>query len=167
MDREEIITAFKNVLDEFHAQYNIDSPREDTISFSWGFTLEGKISQLMGICQFWQTYIRIFAIPVDDPIVPENRTEMLRFLAMVNQDRAAGCFEYDMETGEIRSRFFVDCDGYATLPPDSVRHTLLLPFQMFQRWGDAIVAVATGASDAATAFAAVRPDDGGDEDEED
>ena len=166
MDREEIITAFKNALDEFHAHYSIESPREDTISISWGFNLESKISQVMGVCQFWQSYIRIFAIPCD-PLVPKNRTELLRLVAMANQDRAAGCFEYEMETDEIRSRFFVDCDGHATLPPDSVRHTLLLPFQMFQRWGDAIVAVATGASDAATAFAAVSPDDGEDNDKDD
>ncbi len=68
-----------------------------------------------------------------------------------------------MATEIIRFRFFVDCDGYARLDPDSVRNTLLLPFQMFQRWGDALVAVATGTSDAASAFAAARPDDGEDD----
>ena len=166
MDKEEIIAAFKNVLDDFHAPYSVDFPREGSIAISCGFSLESQIPHVMGVFEFRQACIRIFAFS-PDPLVPENRTEMLRFLAMVNQDRAAGCFEYDMETGEIRSRFFVDCDGYATLPPDSVRHTLLLPFQMFQQWGDAIVAVATGTSDAATAFASVCPDDGGDEDKDD
>lgn len=160
MDREEIIAAFKNALDEFHAPFSVEFPREGSIAISCGFSLESKIPHVMGVFEFRQACIRIFAFS-PAPLVPENRTEMLRLVAMANQDMVAGCFEYGMAGDEIRFRFFVDCDGCATLPPDSVRNTLLLPFQMFQRWGDAIVAVATGASDAATAFAAVRPDGDG------
>ncbi len=162
MDREKIVTAFKNALDGFDAHYDIESSREGATTISCGFLLESKIPEVMGSFEFRQACIRIFASPID-PLVPKNRTEMLRLVAMANQDMVAGCFEYEMSTDEIRFRFFVDCDGYATLDPDSVRNTLLLPFQMFQRWGDALVAVATGTSDAASAFAAARPDDGEDD----
>lgn len=166
MDRETIIAAFKNALDGFHAHYGIESPRGGAITISCGFLLESKIPEVLGVFEFRQECsIRISAAPIA-PLVPKNRTEMLRLVAMANQDMVAGCFEYEMSTDKIRFRFFVDCDGYATLDPDSVRNTLLLPFQMFQRWGDALVAVATGTSDAATAFAAVRPDDGEEESED-
>ena len=157
MDREEIIAAFKDVLEECQTRYSVKAPREGSISIACGFTLESKISRVMGVFEFRQAFIRIFAFSLDDPLVTKNRTEMLRLLAMANQDMAAGCFEYEMETDEIRFRFFVDCDGYATLPRDFVQDTLLHPFRMFQRYGDACVAVATGASDAATAFAAAHP----------
>lgn len=165
MNREEIIAAFKNALDGFHANYDIESPRGGSTTISCGFLLESKIPEVRGSFEFRQACIRIFASPIN-PLVPKNRTEMLRFLARANQDMTAGCFEYEMATEKIRFRFFVDCDGYARLDPDSVRNTLLLPFQMFQRWGDALVAVATGTSDAAAAFAAVRPDDGEEESED-
>lgn len=167
MDREKIIAAFKSALDGFHAHYGIESTREGSITISCGFLLESKIPEVIGVFEFRQECsIRISASP-SGPLVPKNRTEMFRLLAMANQDMTAGCFEYEMATDEIRFRFFVDFDGYATLAPDSVRNTLLLPFQMFQRWGDALVAVATGTSDAATAFAVVRPDVGEDESEDD
>lgn len=162
MDTVEIIAGFKKALEGFHAHYDIESSRAGPTTISCGFLLESKIPEVMGVFEFRQACIRIFAFPID-PLVPKNRTEMLRLLAMANQDMVAGCFEYEMTTDEIRYRFFVDCDGYATVDPDFVRYTLLLPFQMFQRWGDAIVTVAAGTSDAATAFASVRPDDGEDD----
>lgn len=162
MDREEIITAFKDALDEWRAPYKVDSPREGSIAISCGFKLESKISKAIGLFEFRQASTRIFVVPLVS-LIPKSRSEMLRFVAMANQDMTAGCFEYEMETDGIRFRHFLDCDGFATLPRDLVCNTLLHPFQMFQRYGDAFVAVAAGTSDAATAFASVRPDDGGED----
>lgn len=155
MDREDILTAFKDALDECHIRYKIGSPRDGSIVLSFGMKLASKIPKAFAIFEFRQVFIRIIAIyPGDLPL--KNLTEMLRLIAMANQDMVAGCFAFEMKTRTICFRYFLDCTGFAKLPPDLVRNTLLLPFRMIQRYGDAFVAVANGASDAATAFAGTR-----------
>lgn len=164
MERETIITAFKKALDAWHVHYNVFSPREGSIAISCGFSLKGGIPRAAGVFEFRQAFIRIFAIPlVPLPIPPENLPGMLRLVAMANQNMHVGCFEFEMASLGFRFRYFLDCTGFARIPQHLVRNTLLIPFRMIQRYGDAFVAVANGSSDAATAFAAAqRDDEGGD-----
>ena len=157
MERETIITAFKKALDAWNVHYNVFSPREGSIAISCGFSLKGGIPRAAGVFEFRQAFIRIFAIPlVPLPIPPENLPGMLRLVAMANQNMHVGCFEFEMASLGFRFRYFLDCTGFARIPQHLVRNTLLIPFRMIQRYGDAFVAVANGSSDAATAFAAVK-----------
>jgi hypothetical protein len=48
MDRKEIIAAFKNALDGFHANYDIESPRGGSTTISCGFLLESQNSGSQG-----------------------------------------------------------------------------------------------------------------------
>ena len=155
MDRAEIIAAFKNALEEWHVHYGEGSPRDGSIVITCGFSLQGGIPKAAGIFEFRDVFLRIIVIPLV-PLPPKNLPEMLRLVAMANQNMDAGCFAFEMETLGLRFCHFLDCTGFAKLPPDLVRNTLLLPFRMIQRYGDAFVAVANGASDAATAFAGTR-----------
>ena len=155
MDREEIITAFKDTLDECGIRYKTSSPRDGSIVLSFGMKLASKIPHVFASFDFRQVFIRIVAI-YPGPLPLKNLTEMLRLIAMANQDMVAGCFAFEMKTRTICFRYFLDCTDFETLPPDLVRNTLLLPFQKYQRYGDAIVAVAEGSSDAATAFDSLR-----------
>ncbi len=155
MEREEIIAAFTQALDEWHTSYKVRPSKDGGLILSFGMKIESKIPHVFALFDFRKTSCRIFAIgPGIGPA--QNLSEMLRLVAMVNQDMDAGCFEFEMASRSFRFRFFFDCEGFETLHPDLVRNTLLLPFQSFQRVGDAFLAVATGESDAASAFAEVQ-----------
>lgn len=150
MIRADIIAVFRRELDELHIHYHIGSPRKGAIVLSFGMKIESRIPGIFALFEFRQSSFRIFGVFLEQ-LPRGNEAEMLRLVAMANRKMSLGCFEYEMESGGIRFRHFVDCRGFSALP--DAGELLLLPFEAFQRFCDAFATVAEGSADAATAFA--------------
>lgn len=156
MDREEIVTAFRNVLDESKIGYKVDTAtRPGAIVISLGMKCDGGIDCIFALFEFKGTSFRIYGV-APNLTRAKDESEMFRLLAMVNCDMPTGCFEFEMASRQIRFRHFIDCEGFATLPRNFVCNTLFLPFLMFYRYGEAFVALAEGFSDASIAFGMTR-----------
>ena len=157
MDREEIVTAFREVLDAAKIAYKVNTAtRPGSIVISFGMKCRSNIARAWALFEFKGTGMRLYGIA---PGLAETKhlPEMYKLLAMVNRDMVAGCFE--LESGQVRFRYFTDCTGFATVPKNFVFETLLLPFRMFERYGDAFVALDEGFPDASIAFGMARKGD--------
>lgn len=156
MDREEIVTAFRNVLDESKIGYKVDTTtRTGSIVISLGMKCDGGIGRVFALFEFKGTSFRIYGVaPNLDPA--KDDSEMFRLLAMVNCDMPTGCFEFEMASRQIRFRHFIDCEGFSSIPRNFIFDTLFLPFLAFYRYGESFVALAEGFSDASIAFGTTR-----------
>ena len=159
MDRGEIVTAFKEVLNELKIAYKVDAAtRPGAIVITFGMKCDGGIGRVWGLFEFRGTSMRLYGV-APDRAEAKNLPELFKLLAMVNHDMVEGCFEYETTSRQIRFRYFADCTGYTTMPWDFVFGTLMLPFEMFSRYGDSFAALDEGFPDAALAFGRVRQDD--------
>ena len=158
MDTKTIFAAFQAALDEWNAPYDVEKRDDGSIHLSFGFLLQGKISRVSGHFEFRHAYVRILASPVI-PLPRKNLAQMLRLVAMANQNMDVGCFEIDLETHGLRFRHYLDAEGFSSLPQTLVQNNMLIPFQSFERYGSAFVDVAAGHADAETAFAQTRRDE--------
>lgn len=159
MDRDEIVTAFRNVLDEAQIAHKADaSRRSGSIVITFGMKGNDSIDRIWGLFEFKGTGCRLYGV-APDLTEAKNLPEMFKLLAMVNRDMVAGCFEFEMASRQIRFRHFADCTGFETVPRDFVCDTLLLPFKMFSRYGDSFVALDEGFPQASFAFGTARKGD--------
>lgn len=157
MDRDEIVAAFRKVLDGWGIAYKVNtSTRPGSIVISFGMKCSGEIARAWALFEFKGTGMRLYGI-APTLAATKNLPEMYKLLAMVNRDMVAGCFE--IESDQIRFRYFTDCTDFATVPRAFIVDTLLLPFQMFDRYGDAFVALDEGFPDASIAFGMARKGD--------
>lgn len=160
MNRKEIVTAFRDVLDGSKLAHKVDTAiRPGSIVIRLGLKCGGRIGLVWGLFEFKGTGIRIYGVA---PGLGEakNFPELSKLLAMVNRGMAAGCFEFEAASYQIRFRHFADCTGFAEVPAGFVCDTLLLPFEMFARHGDSFVALEEGFPDASLAFGMARTDGG-------
>ena len=159
MDRKEIVAAFRNVLDESKIAHKADaSIRPGSIVITFGMKCGGGMDWVWGLFEFKGTGVRFYGV-APDLAEAKNLPETFKLLAMVNRDMAAGCFEFETASRQIRFRHFADCLGFATVPRDFVLDTLLLPFKMFARYGDSFVALDEGFPEATIAFGTARKGD--------
>lgn len=93
------------------------------------------------------------------PTPPEHIDAIAEFLALVNYELLIGHFDLDVHTGEISFRLFLDCNGFEKIPPIVLKRFIPIPLLMFREFGEAISAVATGATTAEAAFAQSRQND--------
>ena len=162
MDREEIVAAFMEMLDEVGFDYKVDdSSRPGAVVISFGLKCGPEIGRVGAVFEFRGTGIRLYGVALG-LAEAKNLPELFKLLAMVNFDiGSGGCFEFEMASRQIRFRCFFDCEGFAEVPPDFICDTLLLPFEMFSRYGGSFVALAEGFPDAAMAFGRRRKGDEG------
>ncbi|MBR6022533.1 MAG: hypothetical protein IK066_08970 [Kiritimatiellae bacterium] len=155
MNRDGIVAAFTKVLDDAHIGHRVNSPREGSVAICLGMKVRGKTPRVHAIFEFRQTFLRIYAYSPDLPAAADLG-RMLELAARVNFGMVAGCFEVETESAETRFRHVLDFTGLASLPRGLASRTLLLPFQMFQRYGDALAAAAAGTAGTAAEFANLR-----------
>ena len=123
-----------------------------------GCVIDGKLKSIREVVDFRDTFFVVYAFsPINAD--PENLGEMAKYLAMANYGLFVGNFELDVRDGEIRYKCFVDCDGLDAIPKDFIRRAIHIPFQMFERYGDGIAALAMGFSDAETEIKKAEKDD--------
>ena len=72
------------------------------------------------------------------------RLKVAEYITRVNYGLRYGCFEMDFRDGEIRYRHTVDCADMTSLPERSFLQCVYLPANMFNRYGNGLVAVMHG-----------------------
>lgn len=82
--------------------------------------------------------------------VTYNLTELIKYLTMVNYGLIDGNFELDVRDGEIRYKTYVNCKGMETISSEVISDSIYVACSMLGRYGDGIVALALGFSDADT-----------------
>lgn len=68
------------------------------------------------------------------------RAAAAEYLTRANWNMRSGNFELNMQDGQIRFKTYVHAGG-GDLNPAAARHAVLLPFMMFDRYGDGLIDV--------------------------
>ncbi len=140
MGGKEIIAAFREMLDEVGFGYKVDdSTRPGSVVLSFGMKCGPGIGRVGAVFEFREAGIRIYGVALE-LAAAKDLPEWFKLLAMINFELEAGCFEFEMASRQIRFRHFVVCERIVEIPPDFVCDTLLLPFEMFSRYGGSFVA---------------------------
>ena len=153
MDKEELVNEFREILDEAGFGYKVDdSTRPGSVVLSFGMKCGPGIGRVGAVFEFREAGIRIYGVALELSAA-KNLPEWFKLLSMINFELEAGCFEFEMASKQIRFRHFIpECEGFADVPPDFICDTLLLPFEMFSRYGGSFAALAEGFPDAELAF---------------
>lgn len=155
MEQEAIITAVKQFLDDAHVKYRTKSNTDGHCIFHTRMRMPNSSKSVAQTIDIRETHMAIYAhFPIK--AAPEHIAETAKFLALANYDLLLGNFDLDMETGNIRYRHFLECGGFEALPEEVLCRHCPIPAVMLGRYGDAIAAVATGRSDAESAFAEAK-----------
>ena len=140
---ETIANAIKAYLNDDGWHYSFD---EDKGLFKFGLTLsKGKIKKINYLVDVEDNEYVVYAtapIGADE----EDKTmmaNMAEFICRANYGLSRGNFELDMRDGEVRFKYFVDCDG-VTPTSDMVQHSIHCPAAMFKRYGSGIVDIIFG-----------------------
>lgn len=152
MEQEAIFAAVKQFLDDAHVRYRTETTPDGHAAFRTRMRIPDSSKSFVQTIEIRDTHMAIHAhCPVK--AAPGQIGEVAKFLALANYDLILGNFDLDVETGEIRYRHLVECEGFEALPVETLLRHCPISVVMFGQYGDAIEAVATGRSDAESAFA--------------
>lgn len=145
---QEITEAIRIVLDDLDWNYTFDENRG---TFRFGVTLQSKIKNVQYLIYVNESEYTVYVI---SPIgADENDKKMMRamaeFVCRANYGLKNGCFELDMNDGEIRYKSYVDCED--SMPSSGIiENSIHCPAAMFRRYADGLVAIIFGATNAKT-----------------
>lgn len=152
MNAFSMVLAVKNCLDQLNVNYDYDDDHNVITLMS---KVESKINNVRYFIPFGQEdYIVYVTCPMNAD--EESRGELLRYFAMINYDLISGGFEMDVNDGEIRYKYYVDCRDLDELPQIIVARSLIIPVNMYEQFGDGIAALLMGFSDADTEYKKAR-----------
>ena len=159
MEQEAIIAAVKQFLDDAHAKYRTKTTPDGHCIFRTRMRMPNSSKSVPQTIDIRETHMAIYAhFPITT--AQKHIGETAKFLALANYDLILGNFDLDVETGEIRYRHFLECGGFEALPTEVLCRHCPIPVVMLGQYGDAIAAVATGRSDAESAFAEAKSNGG-------
>ena len=136
---EKIANAIKNFLinDDWHFSFDEEKGR-----FTFGISLKSKLNRVD--CK---VIVNNYGYTVygNSPITPEanDKTmmmEMADFLHRANFGLRNGCFELDMNDGELRYKSYVDCENL--IPSQAViENSIVMPARMIDRYAPGILSI--------------------------
>ncbi len=159
MEREQIVDAVRDWLDDDDWHYDYDAERH---VIRTGVSLDCKLRSARVFIPIREdcSYIVNIVSPINGD--PKDIGEMLKYLTMANYGLTNGNFELDMRDGEIRYKTYVNCKDLESLPAQIIKDSILFGWVMVERYGNGIAALAMGFSDAETE---IKKAEGGDSDE--
>lgn len=138
----------KSIFNAREVKYKADD--EDNV-IRLGYSVDCKLSQVNMLNMFSELgCVSLHMIGLS--AAPEYRTEVLKYINMINHTVKDGTFEMDPDDGEVRFRLFVRYEDLDELPESFVDAMLLIPYITIKRYGNGLAAVMMGFSDAETAF---------------
>lgn len=147
MKKEEVIAAVRDILDKWKCNYNYHEEEEC-------FTMPVKLD-----CRFEEIIITFgwaesgLAFAAYSPIMV-NRSrfeEMRKYLNMINNECASCFFSLD-ESGAVDCKCWISTSWLECLPEKAINECLQTIGSVFNRYGDGIIAICGGSSDAETEF---------------
>ena len=155
MEADAIFAAVTRFLDESRTKYLSAPIPEGHSIYCPGLPTPSRLKTISQTIETWRTHLVTYAHCLI--FTPSERIdEMAKFVALANYNAIPGNFDLDVGTGEVRYRLFFDCAGFDTLPSTYLKRRLPLPLLMLHQYGDAILSVADGSSDAEAALARVN-----------
>ena len=155
MDKDSIFAAVKQYLADAHFEYVTETAPDGYVLTSPELRIKNSLGTVSQTIRIWDTHMAIQAhCPVK--AAPGHIGETAKFLALANHDLILGNFDLDVHTGEVLYRHFLECGGFEVIPAEVLYRHCPIPLVMLLHYGDDIAAVATGRSDAETAFAEAK-----------
>ena len=131
-----IADAISEFLGEVGLKFSFDDRHGQ---FGFSLRLKGKVSKVTYAINVGENEYTVYAVSSVYP--NQNNRKMMynlmEFLCRANYGMAGGNFELNMDNGEIRMKYFVDCDGTAPTI-ELVKRSICSPGLMFERYGDGI-----------------------------
>lgn len=123
--------------DDWHYRFD----KEEGL-FRFSLNLKSKLNSIEYHAQVEEDAFCVYAIaPINADVKnPEERAAMAEFICRANHEMRYGNFEFDLRDGEIRYKFFVDCNK--TLPsPGVVKDSIYVPAIVFECYAPGILAI--------------------------
>ena len=147
----EIATMIGAFLKADNWNYDFD---KETGNFRFGLNTSSKLKSIEYYVRVNTDAYCVYAIsPVGADVSNlEERAAMAEFLCRANYGMRYGNFEMDLQDGELRYKFFVDCDG--VLPsPAIVKDSIYMPAATFHHYTPGILAILFNGASAEEAIA--------------
>lgn len=109
---------------------------------SMRFKIKGKLSALQFRIRVKNSFYVSYAY-IDMHCDEAQRVEVAKYLTMANYGLYCGNFETDLNDGEIRYKYLVDC-SYCMPSKDMIESSLDTPIAMFERYGDELLKIMFG-----------------------
>lgn len=155
MEADAIFAAVTRFLDGTRTRYLSAPIPEGHSIYCPGLPTPSRLRTISQTIETWRTNLVTYAHCLI--FTPSGHIdEMAKFVALANHDAIPGNFDLDVGTGEVRYRLFFDCAGFDTIPSIYLKRHLPLPLLMLHQYGDAILSVADGTSDAESALIQAR-----------
>ena len=114
--------------------------KADTNVLKASFNLDSKLKNcnlVFGCAE--DTFSSYAYIPLDAD--ESCRVRVAEYILRANYGLRYGSFEMDYRDGEIRYHVQTDCTGLTKLPEHLFRRAIGIPINMFERYGDGLIAV--------------------------
>lgn len=148
MDREQIIDAVRNHLDDNNLRYEY---RAENHTLLMEFPLKSRIRSVRLAWSFLDTGYILYGIsPVNS--CTEGLDEVLKYAALINYGLVPGNIEVDISDGEIRSKTWVTLADAEKLSDETIHRSIGFTYALFSRFGNGFAALAMGFSDAETEY---------------
>lgn len=146
MDTEAIVDAVRDFLDDDDWKYEYDAERKVIRA---DIVLDCKLKHASLRIKVRETSYNVY---ITLPISADRDTlpNVVRYTTMANYGLIPGCFEVDVEDGEVRFRSYVDADGLTALPKEVVKGSIYRGWNIVERYGDGLAALIMGFSDVET-----------------
>lgn len=145
-----IADAVKKFLndDDWHYSFN-----DETGTFRFTLSLSSKLKNLAYHIRVKESSLLVYGVsPVGaDENDPKMMAAMADFVCRANFGLRNGCFELDMDDGEIRFRSYVDCDELAP-SREVIKNSIYCTAIMFERYAPGILEIIFGNTTAKAAI---------------
>ena len=121
--------------------------------FKFGLGMKGKVSKVTYIINVGEKEYTVYIVSSVCPNTNNRKTmhNLMEFLCRANYGMINSNFELDVTSGEIRMKYFVDCEG--TEPTAGlVKKSICLSGLMFEHYGDGIADIILDNAAAKAAF---------------
>lgn len=158
MNPKQIIDAVRDYMDVEDLRYKVDFEHKPHPLLVTGFELREGTPDVKMIIDARETGYMVLAIP-EMRFSAQHIGELQEYVTRANWNFLSGSFDLDVHDGDVRFRYFVDCDGLRMLPMAIIERSIHLPVCIIDRFGAGLCAVTEGIVDARTAIARVgHPD---------
>lgn len=109
-----------------------------------GMNVEGVVGRIMEFVQVIDDAILSIAV-LNNKVPTERIADVSEYLHRANLGLLYGNFELDCDDGLIRYKLLTTCQNSEKIPNSYIDRSVLLPCQMFQKYGSGAIQLMVGA----------------------
>ena len=133
--------------------YHFISNEEKGVIF-FGIAMRGNLANIQyQILVEENSFVSYAICPISGDVRNRKQmTELASYLHFANHNLLPGNFEFDLKGGEIRFKYFVNCNGMV-LTNEIIENSVQIPAAVFSRYSEGILGIIFNHMDAAEAIA--------------